>query len=128
MDSTVISDAVNLASRLQGLTKEYGVPLLISHHTFGCLRSPDYFVRFIARVKVKGKLEQVSVFEVFDADPPEIRKGKLATKSIFEQALWLYNQQSYQEATQRLQDCLDLNPLDKVAQIYLERCRRKERE
>lgn len=128
MDSTVISDAVNLASRLQGLTKEYGVPLLISHHTFGCLRSPDYCLRFIARVKVKGKLERVSVFEVFDADPPEILRGKLATKSIFEQALWLYSKQSYQEAAQRLQDCLDLNPADKVAQIYLERCRQKERE
>ncbi len=129
MDGTAIGDAVNLASRLEGLTKAYGVSLVISHHTFGGLHEPlDYSIRLIDRVKVKGKSEMVSVFEVFDADPPEIRAGKLTTKTAFEQAMVLYNLPDYKEAAQLFQDCLRISPRDKVAQIYLERCQRQVRD
>ena len=124
MDSTVISDAVNLASRLEDLTKDYRVSLLISHHTFSRLQDPtQYAIRLIAQVKVKGKSEMVSVFEVFDADSPEIREGKLATAKLFEEALVLYKLQAFSEAAQLFQDCLLQNPGDKVAQVYLERCK-----
>lgn len=123
MNSTVISDAVNLASRMEGLTKNYGASLLISHHTFLRLEDPSqYCIRLIDNVKVKGKSEKVSVFEVFDADPPDIKEGKLATKAIFEEAILLYYMQSFREAAQRFQKCFNLNPQDRVAQIYLERC------
>jgi class 3 adenylate cyclase/PAS domain-containing protein len=123
MDSTVISNAVNLASRIEGLTKSYGVSLLISDHTFLRLQnSNEYAIRIIDRVKVKGKSEMVSVFEVFDADPPEIFKGKSVTRTAFEQALLVYYQQSFSAAAQRLEDVLRINPRDKVAQIYLQRC------
>jgi adenylate cyclase len=126
MDGTVIGDAVNLASRLEGLTKEYGVSLLISHHTFQHLHHPvSYSFRFIDQVTVKGKSEIVSVFEIFDADPPELREGKLTTKAIFEQGLFHYRMHAFKEATQLFQDCLKINPKDRVAQIYLERCQQK---
>ncbi|MBD2183294.1 hypothetical protein H6G03_19885 [Planktothrix sp. FACHB-1375] len=115
--------SVNLASRIESLTKYYDVSLLISHHTYLRLPNSDiYAIRTIDRVKVKGKSETVSIFEVFDADPPEIREGKLATATVFEQALLLYNQDNYVDAEQMFRDCLFINPLDKVAQIYLERC------
>jgi hypothetical protein len=123
MDSTVISDAVNLASRMEGLTKEYGVSMLISHHTFRNLHHPVmYAFRVIDRVQVKGKSEMVSVFEIFEADPPELRESKLLTKSTFEQGLFLYTRQALWEAAQMFQACLELAPEDKVAQIYLKRC------
>jgi PAS domain S-box-containing protein len=126
MDSTVISDAVNLASRLEELTKYYGVSLLISHHTFIYLNHPvEFAFRVIERLKVKGKSEVVAVFEIFDADPPEIREGKLITKSVFEEALFLYNAHSFKRAAQLFQECLDIIPNDKVAQIYLERCKQR---
>ena len=125
MDSTVISDTVNLASRIEGLTKEYGVSLLISHHTFSQLEDAnEYAFRLIDRVKVKGKSAAVSVYEVFDADAPKLRDGKLATKTAFEEALLLYYLHSFAEAAQLLEDCLRLNPEDTVAQIYLKRCQR----
>jgi len=122
MDSTVISDAVNLASRIEGLTKNYGVALLIGDRTFCSLKNPNsYDIRHIDRVQVKGKSEIVSVYEVFDADPPAIREGKLITKSIFEEAIQLYNKGSYPEAARFFEKCLRINPADQVAQIYLER-------
>jgi PAS domain S-box-containing protein len=123
MQGTVISDAVNLAARIEELTKNYGVSLLISHQTFSCLQNPSEFsIRLIDRVKVKGKSEIVSIFEVFDADLPVIREGKAATKDVFEEALLLYELHSYTEAAQLFEACLHQNPRDKVAQIYLERC------
>jgi class 3 adenylate cyclase len=125
MDSTVISDTVNLASRIEGLTKEYGVSLLISHHTFSQLHDVNqYAFRLIDRVKVKGKSAAVSVYEVFEADPPKIRETKLATKTAFEEALLLYNLHFFKNASQLFEECLHLNPEDTVAQIYLERCQR----
>ncbi|MCW6035293.1 HAMP domain-containing protein [Spirulina subsalsa FACHB-351] len=124
MDGTVVSDTVNLASRLERLTRLYRVSLLISHQTFLKLsHRSEYGIRLIDRVIVKGKSEQVSVFEVFDADPPELYKGKQKTKTRFEQALLCYYMGDLAEAIQLFAQCLSLNPQDSVAQIYLERCR-----
>ncbi|MGC1196620.1 MAG: adenylate/guanylate cyclase domain-containing protein [Geitlerinemataceae cyanobacterium] len=123
MDGTVISDAVNLASRIESLTKEYGVSLLISHQTFAQLQNPsDYNMRLIDRLKVKGKSKAVAVFEVFDGDPPDLRKAKLATAGIFEQGVLYYHGNSFHKAADRFEDCLRQNPEDRVAQIYLDRC------
>ena len=121
MDSTVISDAVNLASRVENLTKEYGVSMLITHNTFIQL-TDVYDFRLIDRVTVKGKSRMVTIYEVFAADPPELRQKKLETKTMFEQALVFYNSDSFVEATRLFSACLQINPGDKVAQIYIQRC------
>ncbi|WP_083798896.1 response regulator [Coleofasciculus chthonoplastes] len=128
MDSTVISDAVNLAARLEELTKIYQVRLLISHHTFLKLsNSGDYGMRLVDKVNVKGKAKKVTVYEVFDADPPEIRKAKLATKTAFEQGLMLYYRDRLSDAAQAFSQCLQVNPGDRVAQHYLKRCQHRMR-
>jgi hypothetical protein len=71
---------------------------------------------------VKGKSKAVTVFEVFDGDEPKIKEVKLATKTIFEEGLLLYQQHLMREAAQRFEDVLRINPMDTVAQIYLARC------
>ncbi len=126
MDSTVISDAVNLASRLEKLTKIYGVSLLITHHSFSQLNnSTEYAIRLIDRVKVKGKSKFVSVFEVFDADPPDSLQGKLETRTTFEQAALLYHLNDFTGAAELFSDCVSRNPQDRAARIYRERCQQR---
>jgi class 3 adenylate cyclase len=81
MDSTVISDAVNLASRLEGLTKIYGGSIIITEDTLIKLNDPSqYHFRFLDIVKVKGKKEAIYIFEIMDAEPDLIRNLKLKTK------------------------------------------------
>ncbi|MEO0984411.1 MAG: AAA family ATPase [Cyanobacteria bacterium J06639_14] len=123
MDGTVISDAVNLAARIEGLTKVYKVPLLIGENTFFNLnRYEQYDFRIIDRAKVKGKSTAVTVYEVFNMDEPTIREGKLKTKALFEEGLVLYNNQKIGEAWRCFQECLAYNPGDLVAQIYMQQC------
>ena len=127
MDGTVISDDVNLASRLEGLTKFYRVSLLITQQTLARLRHPmEYSIRFIEKTTVKGKSKAVAVFEVFDGEDLELKPVKLATKSVFEEGLFFYYKQAFREAIKRFEMVLSINPRDTVAQIYLERCHRRE--
>ena len=123
MEGTVISDAVNLASRLEDMSKTFGVPLLISEHTLHSLEDPGrYCIRFLARNRVKGKLEAQSVYEVFDGDPPPMRAAKLRTRKRFEEAMAFYFVADIFRARTRLVRCLDENPDDTPARLYLARC------
>jgi hypothetical protein len=123
MDGTVISDAVNLASRVESLTKNYGVSLLITQSTYSRLENlSEYAIRTLDTVKVKGKSELVTVYEVFDADPPEIKAGKLATLELFAEARANYLQGKFAEAAGLFWECWRQNQGDRAAKIYWERC------
>ncbi|VXD11523.1 AAA family ATPase [Planktothrix paucivesiculata] len=123
MDGTVISDAVNLASRVEGLTKNYQVSLLITEQTYCRLKNPlDYYIRTIDIVKVKGKSEAVTVYEVFDGDSPDVKEGKLGTLPLFTEALELYSQGKLAEAGQLFAECWHRNQGDCVAKIYQKSC------
>ncbi|MGP1384089.1 MAG: response regulator [Thainema sp.] len=128
MDGTVISDAVNLAARIEKLTKDYGVSLLISDDTLQRLEDPDkYSIRRIDRVQVRGRSEPVTVYEVFDADPVAVQDQKWATKTTFEQALYLFEMHQWDVAAALLSDCIEQYPADRVAKIYYERCEQQHR-
>ncbi|MBI5507864.1 MAG: bacteriohemerythrin [Deltaproteobacteria bacterium] len=124
MDTTVVSDAVNVAARLESATKIYRTPLLISEHTlYGLADQSRYHIRFVDRIRVKGRAQPQSVYEVFDHDPPAEREAKAATLGDFEAALAFYHMKQVPRAVPLLERCLAVAPDDHSAQIYLHRCR-----
>ncbi|MBL8479871.1 MAG: hypothetical protein JNK59_11250 [Sterolibacteriaceae bacterium] len=123
MDGTVIGDAVNLAARLERLTKEYRVSLLISENTLYCLDQPrEWSIRFLDRTHVRGKQGAQSVYEVFDGDPPMLADAKRQTWKRFEEALAYYHIDDEVSAGKRLVDYVAAVPNDTAAHVYLERC------
>jgi hemerythrin-like metal-binding protein len=123
MDGTVISDAVNVSSRLEDLTKTYGVPLLISEHTLHSLENAGrYQIRFLDRLRLKGKHEPQSIYEVYDCDPTPLRSAKARTQRRYEEALACYHLRDIPQARSRLLECLAEAPGDIPARIYLDRC------
>ncbi len=122
MESTVISDAVNLASRLEGLTKLYGVSIVTSEYSLFSIENPtEYRFRFLDRVQVKGKSEPISVFEILDGNAPEVIELKTQTLSDFENGLLHYHNQEFSMAKTYFEQVLVLNSEDKAAQLYLKR-------
>jgi len=123
MEGTVISDAVNLASRLEGLTKIYGASILISDEILKALIEPaQYNFRFLGKVRVKGKYAPVRVFEILDPESNEFKKKKMAFQSEFSLAIETYYKKQFQSACKQFQFILVELPQDKVASFYLNRC------
>lgn len=123
METTVLSDAVNLASRLESATKVYGVPLLISEATLyalGKLAGPT--TRYVDRIRVKGKTQPQSVYEVFDSDPEELRSAKTRTRAKFEEAVAFYHMKDVERALPLFKECLAEAPEDQPAKVYMDRC------
>jgi hemerythrin len=124
MDSTVIGDAVNLTARLEEATKTYHAPLIISQNTLYDLDNPDkYHIRFLDRIRVKGKSQPLSVFEVFDNDEVELRSSKLACRPLFDEAVAFYHLKDIVRATDLFKKCVEIVPNDIPALMYLDRCR-----
>lgn len=126
MEGTVISDAVNLSSRLQSIAKAFNIPLVISERTFMQLKDPGkYKYRFIGKVKVKGKDAPVSVFEIFDGLPEEVFERKMRSNTFFEQGMMAYYQKDYSQAVFYFNRALEIIPEDGASRFYLETCLRK---
>ncbi|HTB38071.1 MAG TPA: adenylate/guanylate cyclase domain-containing protein, partial [Reyranella sp.] len=123
MDGTVISDAVNLASRIESLTKEYHVGLLISQYTYEQLADPKvYDIRPIDVVVVKGKTRPVTIFEVFQTNPPALRAAKCLTRDLLQSGVDALAQHDAIAARRFFQECLALAPGDAAAANLLKSC------
>jgi len=122
MDTTVISDAVNLASRVENLTKTYGVPLIVTEDTRSALHEPkSVALRRIDRVLVQGKSQPVVLHEVLDAGSPEERAAKAVGKADFEAGLACFEALDFDTAREHFRRALAASPSDTVAQVLLDR-------
>ena len=118
MAYTVMGDAVNLGSRLEGLTKQYGVNIIVSEFTRAKL--PDHSFLELDRVKVKGKDEPVVIFEPLGASK-ELSEATQQRLERFHAALSEYRQQHWDTAEQSLLRLSEEEPNRKIYQLYLER-------
>ncbi|NEZ64902.1 adenylate/guanylate cyclase domain-containing protein [Leptolyngbyaceae cyanobacterium CCMR0082] len=122
MQLDAMADNVNLTARLEGLTKYYGVQLLISEDVLQKLTDVDrYSMRLIDRVIVKGRHTPITVYEVLDAEEETMRANKLKTLPEYLQALDFYQQGQLLKAQVCFQEVLQANPTDKAVQLYLDR-------
>jgi len=122
MEGTVISDAVNLASRMEGLTKMYGASTAISGDTLSRLKDPSvYHTRYFGKIQVKGKKDAVEVYEVFDGDPEAVIQMKLNTENDFKKGMELYYKKEFARACVQFNNVLEANPEDKAADHFLRR-------
>lgn len=123
MDGTVISDAVNLASRLENLSKIYGCAVIISEDTLIKLDDPSvYNYRFLDIVKVKGKKQAVYIFEIIDGEPEDIKRLKIQTKTQFSRAINYYKTKDFRKALEEFNAVHEINMHDKATALYIYRC------
>jgi adenylate cyclase len=122
MDGTVISDAVNLASRIESLTKVYGANVMVSSNVLDAVKDilPIDF-RFLGNVQVKGKIHFVDIYDIFSFDSYEVRTLKFQTMEQFEKAINLFQDKSIEEAKIIFESILEIFPEDKATQFYLHR-------
>ncbi|MGD1210351.1 MAG: adenylate/guanylate cyclase domain-containing protein [Candidatus Acidiferrales bacterium] len=115
---TVMGDNVNLASRLEGITKEYRVSAVIAEATY--LQVADKFVcRELDKITVKGKHQPVKIYELLDVAAERSKYDPLLTQ--FDQAMAAYRAQDWREAAARFGQLLGKYPEDGPTQIFLQR-------
>lgn len=121
-DVSIISDATNLAARVQSLTKIYNLPILTTQHTINrCANKALFAYREIDKVRVKGKEEVISLFEIMPSQLEETER-KMDLTIEFEKAKDLYAHCKFISATKIFKKCHEKNLADPIYEIYIKRC------
>ncbi|MCB9036548.1 MAG: response regulator [Lewinellaceae bacterium] len=132
MDAATIADTVNVASRVEGLTKYYGANILVSEASVNweiengepaaeSFSNPRFPLRFLGQVQVKGKKEAIGVYECFGGDDPAILAKKEETLEQFQLGLKYFFDKKFEQAAGIFEKILELNHEDATVRLFLKK-------
>ncbi|MGZ3607985.1 MAG: adenylate/guanylate cyclase domain-containing protein, partial [Syntrophales bacterium] len=121
MNYTVIGDTVNIASRLEGLNKYYGTPIIIGHNTCELVKE-EFVVRPLDLVSVVGSTKGIKIYELL-GEKKNTDEQKARVAELCATGLELFLNRRWNEAMESYKKVLELSPGDQPALMMLERCR-----
>lgn len=123
LEGAVISDHVNLASRLEQMTETFGSSILVSAQTFESVQNQQQFEhRKLGMLQLNENSAPVVIYDLFEADEESIKQKKRLCKKQFEQAVMFYQEGRFYDARTAFVHIIKQNPDDKIAKIYFHLC------
>ncbi|MBE7439584.1 MAG: HAMP domain-containing protein [Spirochaetales bacterium] len=127
MDGTVISDAVNVAARLENLTKKFGASILVSEETLRLAEKKaghGFASRTLGSLRLRGKKQSMAVVEILDGLGKAEMQERLDSAPMILRATRLMQQRQYPEARSLLKEAARLYPLDRSPRLLLVRLKK----
>ena len=121
MNFTVIGDTVNLGSRIEGTTKEYGVDLLVGEDA-AKLVTDEFLMQTAGLTQVKGRKKPVELFYVIGRRPAVVEPRQEEYLHVYGEGIALYIKGDFVAAGEKFKRSLELHPPDALARVYIERC------
>ena len=125
LDAAIISDTVNTAARVEGLSKHYGTSILLTKECKDNLTHPEEFdFRYLGPVQVKGKQNSIDLYECINGDAKKLLNHKLNTLPTFDKAMNLYFNKEFAMAAVTFQQIFKKNALDGTSKLFLNKSAR----
>ena len=119
---TTIADTVNISSRLEGLTRQYGVRIIVSENSLGQMKDTGQFhLRYLGQVLVKGKHKPIKMYECIDGDKESILKLKCELQTDFDTGLDRFYNKEFPEASVVFNNIIKKNENDHAAAYFYRR-------
>jgi adenylate cyclase len=125
LDAATISDTVNTASRLEGMTKYFGVRIVLSEESVNNLEDADaFYFRPLGLIQLKGKTAPIRIYECFNGMEEQVLGKQLTALPFYQQGVFDYFNKSFKEASDKFYQALEIHPEDITAKLFLGRAKK----
>jgi class 3 adenylate cyclase len=124
IETTVISDVVNTASRLEKLNKDFGTDIIITDSIINSVKDKSlYKYRYIGTILLRGKTSPVKIYEIYNHYPDFLKEQYEITKEKFYEGITLFTKNKIENALEIFDHIIEKNPYDNPARYYQFKCR-----